>query len=73
EGHRIATRQLFGGNLMRQPAYLDMPHRAVGPMPNADIIMDGTFWIGVYPALTGEMLDYMVEAIHGFAGSANSR
>jgi CDP-6-deoxy-D-xylo-4-hexulose-3-dehydrase len=73
ESHRIATRQLFGGNLMRQPAYLDMPHRAVGPMPNADIIMDGTFWIGVYPALTGEMLDYMVEAIHGFAGSANSR
>jgi CDP-6-deoxy-D-xylo-4-hexulose-3-dehydrase len=52
---------------MRQPAYLEMPHRAVGPMPNADIIMDGTFWIGVYPALTKEMLDYMVDTIHEFA------
>ena len=67
ESRRIATRQLFGGNLMRQPAYLEMPHRAVGPMPNADIIMDGTFWIGVYPALTKEMLDYMVYTIHEFA------
>jgi|TARA_B100002003_G_scaffold210894_1_gene207022 CDP-6-deoxy-D-xylo-4-hexulose-3-dehydrase len=67
ESRRIATRQLFGGNLMRQPAYLEMPHRAVGPMPNADIIMDGTFWIGVYPALTKEMLDYMVDTIHEFA------
>jgi CDP-6-deoxy-D-xylo-4-hexulose-3-dehydrase len=36
-------------------------------MPNADIIMNGTFWIGVYPALTEEMLDYMVEVIHEFA------
>ncbi len=67
ESRRIATRQLFGGNLMRQPAYLEMPHRAVGPMPNADMIMDGTFWIGVYPALTKEMLDYMVDTIHEFA------
>jgi CDP-6-deoxy-D-xylo-4-hexulose-3-dehydrase len=51
---------------MRQPAYLDMPHRAVGPMSNADIIMDGTFWIGVYPALTEEMLDYMIETIQEY-------
>jgi CDP-6-deoxy-D-xylo-4-hexulose-3-dehydrase len=47
-----------------------MPHRAVGPMPNADIIMDGTFWIGVYPGLNNEMLDYMVEAIHEYIRSA---
>jgi len=66
ESRRIATRQLFGGNLMRQPAYLGMPHRAVGPLPNADIIMNGTFWIGVYPALTGEMLDFMIETIHEY-------
>jgi CDP-6-deoxy-D-xylo-4-hexulose-3-dehydrase len=67
ESRRIGTRQLFGGNLMRQPAYLDLPHRAVGPMPNADLIMDGTFWVGVYPGLGDAMLDYIIESTHEFA------
>ena len=66
ENHRIATRQLFGGNLVRQPAYLDMPHRIVGPLTNADLIMKSTFWIGIYPGLTKQMLDYVVETFNEF-------
>jgi len=59
EDHRIGTRLLFGGNLLRQPAYKAHPHRVVGPLTNADIITEGTFWIGVYPGLSTEMLDYV--------------
>ena len=66
EQRRIATRQLFGGNLLRQPAYLGLPHRVVGALTNADVIADGTFWLGVYPALTSEMLDYVIESVHEF-------
>ena len=63
---RIATRQLFGGNLLRQPAYLGLPHRVVGDLTNADLITEGTFWLGVYPGLTTEMLDFVIESIHEF-------
>ena len=62
---QIATRQLFGGNLLRQPAYLGMPHRVAGPLTTADIITDHTFWIGVYPGLTDSMIDYMIETVRG--------
>ena len=60
EDHRVGTRLLFGGNLLRQPAYKGHPHRVVGPLTNADIITDCTFWIGVYPGLTREMLDFVI-------------
>lgn len=60
EDHRVGTRLLFGGNLLRQPAYKGHPHRVVGPLTNADIITEGTFWIGVYPGLTREMLDFVI-------------
>ena len=70
ESRRIATRQLFGGNLVRQPAYLNMPHRVVGPLTNADIIMESPLWVGVYPALTKEMLDYVVSTIVEFVTGA---
>ena len=61
EERRIATRLLFGGNLLRQPAYTGLPRRVVGDLTNADVIADCTFWIGVFPGLTDEMLDYMIE------------
>lgn len=66
ESRRIGTRQLFGGNLLRQPAYAGYDIRVSGDLTNADAITDGTFWIGVYPGLTGEMIDYMLETITEF-------
>ena len=61
---KIGTRLLFGGNLLRQPAFIDTPRRIVGSLENTDVVMNDTFWIGVWPGLTIEMLDYMIESIH---------
>lgn len=62
----IGTRLLFGGNLIRQPAYLDREYRVVGDLTNSDEVMHRVFWIGVYPGLTRPMLDYVVETIRNF-------
>ena len=64
EGRNIATRLLFGGNLIRQPAYRDIEHRVVGDLATSDFVMNNVFWIGVYPGLTDAMLDHMVETLH---------
>lgn len=69
ESRRIGTRQLFGGNLLRQPAYTKFPHRVVGTLTNADIITDSTFWIGVYPGLTKQMIEFMVDTVSEFIES----
>ena len=66
ESHRIGTRQLFGGNLLQQPAYLNIPHRVVGDLTNSDIITTNTFWLGVFPGLTDEMIDYMIAVVSEF-------
>jgi CDP-6-deoxy-D-xylo-4-hexulose-3-dehydrase len=66
ESRRIGTRLLFGGNLMRQPAYIGMPHRVVGSLTNANIITDNTFWLGVYPGLNDEMVDFMIATVAEF-------
>jgi CDP-6-deoxy-D-xylo-4-hexulose-3-dehydrase len=66
EGRGIATRQLFGGNLLRQPAYQRIPHRVVGDLKNTDTVMNQTFWIGVYPGLTAPQIDYVLETFRGF-------
>ena len=66
ESRRIGTRQLFGGNLLRQPAYLGLPMRVVGDLKNADVITESTFWVGVYPGLTAEIIDYIVATIREF-------
>jgi len=60
EDAKISTRLLFGGNLIRQPAYRDAPHRQVGGLKNSDFVMNNVFWIGVYPGVTEEMLGFMV-------------
>lgn len=64
EGRKIATRQLFGGNLIRQPAYAGMDHRVVGDLTNADTIAEHTLWLGVWPGLTAPMLDFMIDSVH---------
>ena len=69
ESRRIGTRQLFGGNLLRQPAYKGIPMRVVGNLKNADIITERTFWVGVYPGLSNEMIDYVIETITEFVTS----
>ncbi|HEX9080913.1 MAG TPA: DegT/DnrJ/EryC1/StrS family aminotransferase, partial [Holophagaceae bacterium] len=60
---RIGTRLLFGGNLLRQPAFRDTPRRVVGSLDTCDRIMRDTFWVGVYPALTESMLSYVGETL----------
>jgi CDP-6-deoxy-D-xylo-4-hexulose-3-dehydrase len=69
ESRHIGTRQLFAGNLTRHPAYQDVHYRVVGDLTNSDLITDRTFWVGVYPGLTAEMLDYVAESIKEFADS----
>ena len=59
----VATRLLFGGNLLRQPAFAGTPRRVVGNLDNTDTVMSDTFWIGVWPGLTLEMLDYMISQL----------
>ena len=65
---KIATRLLFGGNLLRQPAFIGTPQRVIGNLTNTDIVMNDTFWIGVWPGLTLPMLDYVIESMHEILG-----
>jgi CDP-6-deoxy-D-xylo-4-hexulose-3-dehydrase len=71
EEHRIATRLLFGGNLTRQPAYRDVVFRTIGNLENSDTVMNRTFWIGVYPGLSDEMIHYVLEVLHQAPGALN--
>jgi CDP-6-deoxy-D-xylo-4-hexulose-3-dehydrase len=63
---RIGTRLVFGGNLLKQPAYQGISHRAVGDMSNTDKVMNDSFWIGLHPGLTNKHLDYSIENIAEF-------
>lgn len=68
EEHQVATRLLFSGNLTRQPAYQGVAYRVVGGLSNSDLVMNQTFWIGVYPHLTEQMLQYTLELFAAFVG-----
>ena len=72
EKRKIATRLLFGGNLVRQPAYQNVAHRVAAPLTNTDFVMNQVFWIGVYPGITPAMLEYVVESFHAIPRAAQS-
>jgi CDP-6-deoxy-D-xylo-4-hexulose-3-dehydrase len=63
---KIGTRLLFGGNLLRQPAYAGCEYRAIGDLSNTDFVMNNVFWIGVFPGLTEPMLEFVAATIHAF-------
>lgn len=64
--HLVETRNLFGGNLLRQPAYRDITCRRVGDLPNTDRIMNDSFFLGTYPGLGKEQIDYTLDIINHF-------
>ena len=66
DARKIGTRLMFAGNILRQPAYRNVDVRVVGDLTNTDIVMRRTFWVGVYPGLTAEMLDYIAHSIKEF-------
>lgn len=66
--NKIGTRLLFAGNLTRQPYMVGRNYRVSGELTNTDVVMNNTFWIGVQPALTEEMLDYTVTKIENYLG-----
>ena len=68
EAHGVQTRMLFAGNLTKHPCFDQMRasgkgYRVIGNLETTDRIMNNTFWVGVYPGMTDEMIDYMVETI----------
>ena len=69
ESRRIATRQVFAGNALRQPAYQGIECRVVGELVNTDITMRQTFWTGVYPGITDPMVDFVVSELSAFVRS----
>jgi len=66
ESHKILTRELFAGNLLRQPAYQDITHRVIGDLANTDYVINHTFFIGVYPGLDSAKLNYIIDVFHAF-------
>ena len=68
ESHGVQTRMLFAGNIIRHPCFNEMRksgkgYRVVGELKNTDTVVDKTFWIGVYPGMTDEMIDYMANTL----------
>lgn len=66
--NKIGTRLLFAGNLIRQPYMLNAKYRVSGELTNTDNVLNNTFWIGVQPALSKEMLEYVAHTIETYLG-----
>ena len=71
ENNKIATRMLFAGNIIRHPGYKNVNYRVYGDLFNTDCIMKDTFWIGVYPGLTSEIIDYILRKFEDFIDGKN--
>ncbi len=72
DAKKIGTRLMFAGNLLRQPAYEGIECRVIGDLKNTDYVMNQVFWIGVFPGLTHEMLDYIAQTAREFAEASRS-
>ena len=68
EAAKIETRNLFCGNLLRHPAYTEIVHRVSGTLTNTDLVSSNTFFIGVYPGMTDDMIKYMLGVMDAFIG-----
>lgn len=68
ESHKVGTRNVFAGNLLRHPAYSDKGFTTVGEMTNSDLIMNQACWIGVYPGIDKQRLDYVKKIVEEFLG-----
>lgn len=68
EANRVETRSLFAGNILRHPAFQDIPHRMVRGLENTDRVMNQTFFIGVYPGLDATQIDYIADVFARFMG-----
>lgn len=68
EQNKIGSRLLFAGNLTRQPYMINQKFRVSGTLDNTDIVMNRTFWIGLHPALTRDMLEFSASKIESFLG-----
>ena len=66
DSRKIGTRLMFAGNITKQPAYKNVDFRVVGDLKNTDVVMTRSFWVGVYPGLTTQMLDYVISSISDF-------
>jgi CDP-6-deoxy-D-xylo-4-hexulose-3-dehydrase len=66
--NKIGTRLLFAGNLIKQPYFKGIEYRVVGELVNTDITMNQTLWLGIYPGLGNEQLDYITEKLEFFFG-----
>ena len=73
ETNRIETRNLFSGNLLCHPAYQDIPHRIFGKLNNTNIVMNNTFFIGVYPGIGDTELDHMAKTFSRFIKAAKDK
>ena len=77
EDHNIQTRNLFAGNITRHPCFFELEsgndYRIIGELKNTDKIMNDSFWVGVYPGMGQEALEYMVEKIRGFVGNSGRK
>jgi len=69
EDKKIGTRLLFAGNITKQPAYKGLEYKVIGDLKNTDLIMNNSFWLGVWPGLTKDNLRYMFDSVKEFLAS----
>ena len=66
EEHKISTRRVFGGNLTKQPGFMNIPYETAGHLTGSNFVMNNVFWTGIQPSLTKDMLDYVLDVFEGF-------